>query len=131
MTAAERRQRRAVFNALPVAGQRRVLDRVQFLLERQVWTRSRDGSHEWSERRSWQPHDADFCWVVEQIRVLGYVQTYRKTDYLVLDVGAHFYWTMGHPLNRDDGRWWTRILNRKPLRLKPHMPLPLLDRLSG
>jgi hypothetical protein len=130
VTAAERRQRRRAFDLLPPVEQQRIRDRLQHLLERQHWTTSRDGSHQWSERTSWQPHDEDFVFCVLTIRVLGYVHRHRKTDYVALDVGDHFYWTMGHPLNREDGRWCTRILNRKPLSAKPEVALPLFDCLT-
>lgn len=66
-------------------------------------------------------HDADFVWAVEQIRLRGYRQKYQGNWYTQLDVGEHFYWTMGWPVGTLDWGWerlnkaGTILINRKSL----------------
>ncbi len=54
-----------------------------------------------------------FSRVVEYIREHGYSQRYGSSDYICYDIGNHFYWTMGSPVEE------TIILNRKPISMKP------------
>jgi hypothetical protein len=128
MTAAERRQRRAAFEALPADQQQAMRARIQMLLQRQHWTFARSypsNPHWWSHRRAWR--DADFIEVVQFIRTHGYCARFGKTSYTQLDVGEHFYWTMGWPLNHPDGRPLTVIINRKRLAQKSAPSLPFAD----
>ncbi len=67
-----------------------------------------DNPHEYTLRREWAD-DVFFDAVVTAIRRLGYVTTYRGRQYTQLDMGEHFYWTMGHPISE------TILINRKRL----------------
>lgn len=64
--------------------------------------------HEYIHRR-WCDSDM-FSRVVEFIRANGYSQRYGSSDYTCYDIGSHFYWTMGSPIEE------TIILNRNPSR---------------
>jgi hypothetical protein len=127
MTTAERKARRAAFDALPADRQQAIRDRIQQLLERQHWTFAKtmpENPHWWSARKAWRD-DADFCFVVEHIRVLGYKAKFGRAIYTQYDCGEFFYWTMWRPLNWPDGTQATTVINRKPLTQKSTSALPL------
>ena len=103
-------------------------DRVAKLLQQQEWIFAKtmpENPHHYTLRRKWAS-DAEFVWTVELIRRHGYRQKYGKSSYTVLDVGDHFYWTMGWPIGSSDWGWdrlnkaGTILINRKPIvRLVP------------
>jgi hypothetical protein len=68
-------------------------------------------------RREWAS-DADFQWVVTQLRARGYRAKFGKTWYTQLDVNDHFYWTMGYHINWPNGMALTALINRKPLSIR-------------
>jgi hypothetical protein len=65
-----------------------------------------DNPHEYSVRKAWAV-EADFVWVVEAIRRLGYRLKHNRSWYVVLAVGPHIYWTMGSPIRS------TFLINRR------------------
>jgi len=69
--------------------------------------------HEYTLRKLWRK-DEDFVRAVTCIRESGYVAMFRGRPYLQLDLGEHFYWTMGAPIEK------TILINRK--RLAPPAP---------
>jgi hypothetical protein len=118
---------RVEFDALPPDEQRSVLTRIQQLLESQHWIFAKtmpENPHEYCLRKKWM-HDEDFVWTVERIRGLGYRQKWKKNWYTVLDVGEHFYFTLGWPIGTLEWGWkrlnggGTILINRKKLEPKP------------
>lgn len=65
--------------------------------------------HWYALRRKWVGEILCFDTAVLMIRTLGYTQFYGRRSYRCLNVGKHFYWTMGAPLTI------TILINRKPL----------------
>lgn len=65
--------------------------------------------HWYALRRKWVAGVMDFDTAVLIIRTLGYTQIYGRRSFRCLNVGKHFYWTMGAPLPI------TILINRKAL----------------
>ncbi len=87
-----------------------VLARVRRLLLAQRWIFARtmpENPHEYTLRREWES-DADFVWVVEQIRAHGYDDIFQRRTYRALNIDGHKYWTRGAPVSK------TILINRKP-----------------
>lgn len=79
--------------------------------------------HHYTLRKHWV--DAEFIWVVGQIRLRGYRQRFGKSYYTQLDVNDHFYWTMGWPIGTLDRPGSSTILiNKKPLALNADYIVP-------
>lgn len=68
-----------------------------------------ENPHEYALRKAWNPVTISFDEMVLTIRRFGYTQIYGGRPYVVLDIGDHFYWTMGSPLAI------TILINRKVL----------------
>lgn len=54
--------------------------------------------HQYSLRRRW-PNDADFCWVVEYIRRIGYQKFFIGRTWTYYDIGEYQYWDCGGELH--------------------------------
>lgn len=65
--------------------------------------------HWYALRRQWDASKVDFDDFVLYLRHYGYTQIYRSVKYRCLNVGDHFYWTMGAPAPL------TELINRKVL----------------
>ncbi len=63
-----------------------------------------DTPHEYCLRK--ELGDADFDRFVRFIRDNGYRRKFRGRSYISLDVGEHYYWTMGWPMHQ------TILINR-------------------
>jgi len=117
------RAARAAFDALPAEDRRAQETRLAGLLQSAEWRFARttpQNPHWYTLRKTWT-RDEDFVWAVEQIRLRGYRQKYDGSWYTQLDVGDHFYWTMGWPINYRNGSPATILINRKPLK-RPSLP---------
>jgi hypothetical protein len=93
------------------------IEKVTALLNAQKWVFAKtmpENPHEYTVRKNWE-NDDDFVFVVKYIRANGYPFKFGKSIYTQLDVGEHFYWTMGAAINTPDGKPYTIILNRKRL----------------
>jgi hypothetical protein len=91
-------------------------EEVQRLLEGQHWIYARTmpaNPHHYCLRAEWAS-DADFVRVVEHIRAHGYRATFKGRRYVQLDLGDHFYWTMGAPIGPAE-RPVTVLINRKEI----------------
>lgn len=125
-TAAKRKaimDAKAAYDALPEAERQAQEARLARLLGEQQWIFAKtmaSNPHWYSLRKRWA-RDEDFVWAVEQIRCRGYRQKYEGHWYTQLDVGDHFYWTMGWPIGSLDWGWdrlnvaGTILINRKLL----------------
>lgn len=67
--------------------------------------------HHYTVRKTWE-NDADFVFVVEQMRKYGWVGTFAGVEYTYYDCNGYTYWTMGAPIDLD-GKPHTIIINRK------------------
>jgi hypothetical protein len=85
--------------------------------------------HSYTLRRrwTWPGGDDDFQWVVRTSRVIGdrekfppsgpAARWYRVLHLTNRDGHRAMYWAMNYPVNYDDGRWCTILINRKPAHL--------------
>lgn len=90
-------------------------ERVSALLSAARWIFAKtmpDNPHDYTLRKDW--NDDDFVFVVQYIRQHGYQGKFGGRTYTYLDAGGHYHWTMGAPINKDDGTPCTILINRKP-----------------
>lgn len=84
---------------------------IQYLLEGSNWIFAKTmvhNPHEYTLRKSWDDHD-QFEAVIKYIRQHGYTGYFRGRGYIQLNLGNHYYWIMGIPIER------TTLINRKKL----------------
>lgn len=92
---------------------KRQLKTVAASLARQEWIFAKtmpDNPHEYCLRRRWVGDDNGFVEAVEVIREAGYETYFEGHPYIQLDIGDHFYWTMGFPVDE------TILINRKKIK---------------
>ncbi len=90
------------------------LARLTALLEAAPWTFAKTmphNPHHYTLRAKWA--EADFVWVVEQIRAHGYTERFKGRAYTLFAVNGFKYWTMGNPLPE------TTLINRKTVDADP------------
>jgi hypothetical protein len=54
--------------------------------------------HQYTLRHQW-PNDADFCWVVDYIRRVGYEKYFIGRVWTYYDIGEYQYWDCGGPVS--------------------------------
>lgn len=88
------------------------MERLEEAVELNEWTFAKTmayNPHWYALRRKWDASAVAFDDFVWMIRGHGYTQVYQNANYRCLNVGSHFYWTMGAPF------MITTLINRKPL----------------
>ena len=73
-----------------------------------------ENPHYYTLRNDWD--DKDFVDFVLYIRENGYVEKFNNQPYTYLNLNGYKYWTMGAPVNYDNGDPCTILINRAEIK---------------